>query len=279
VTQIAGKVAVITGAASGIGFGLARRLVDGGAAVVLADIEQSSLDEATRALSSDGADVLSVRTDVTVQNEVDVLAAAALEKFGAIHLVFANAGVSAGAGARTWEQKNDDWDWIFAVNVFGVVNTIRTFVPILLTQREGHVVVTASNSSILSLLGVPAYAASKHAVISLSESLQQDLTDIGSPVRVSVVLPGPVKTQLADAERNRQPRFGEGNNRPQEVIAAATEKLASYGDEPVDHADLVISGLEEDRFYILSRPNDIEKARNRFDGIVAGRLAPPSSAV
>jgi NAD(P)-dependent dehydrogenase (short-subunit alcohol dehydrogenase family) len=272
-------VAVVTGAASGIGFGLTQRLAAGGASVVLADIEESALKSATRTVGAHGAEVLGVRTDVSVPADMDALAEAAIERFGTVHIVCPNAGVSAGAGLRTWEVPSDDWEWIYAVNVFGVVNMVRSFVPILIGQGEGHVVVTASNSSVLTLLGVPAYASSKHAVISIAESLQQDLRDVGSPVQVSVLLPGPVKSQIANAERNRQSQFGQGHNRPTEVIALAAEKLCAAGDEPTDVGDLVVAALAENRFYIFSRPHDVAKAQHRFAGIVNGSLATPSNPV
>ena len=186
-----GKVAVITGAASGIGRALAQRCVQEGMKVVLADIEE-------------GATVLGVRTDVAQAAEVAALAQRTLESFGAVHLLFNNAGVA--AGGPLWEMSLQDWEWVLGVNLWGVVHGIRTFVPLLLQQgSEAHIVNTASIAGLVSTPGLGVYNVTKHSVVTLSETLYQELQQTGAPVHVSVLCPGWVNTRIHQAERNRPP--------------------------------------------------------------------------
>jgi short-subunit dehydrogenase len=184
-----------------------------------------------------------------------------------------NAGVV--MQGRTWELRDHDWQWIFAVNLGGVVNGIRVFVPLLLEQNEGHVLNTASNTAVLTLGGNAAYVASKHAVLSVSESLQQDLRAIGSSVRVSVVIPGPIRSNMAESFRHRPLRFGEGTTRSPDEVAANRARLEERGEDPRVLADRIATGMDEDRFYIFTHPHtDLQKARIRFEGIMSGSLPP-----
>src|SRR3954453_5941882 len=180
------SAAVVTGAGNGLGLGLARALAAREMSVVLADINEAALERAADLLRKDGADVLAVRTDVTKQASVDELAASIPRDFGQVEVVCLNAGVS--MRGETWSLSLDDWRWIYDVNVFGVVHGIRSFVPALINSGRGHVVITSSNTAITTLPALPAYVSSKHAVLSIGESLQQDLLLAGSAVRVSVVL-------------------------------------------------------------------------------------------
>ncbi|HLM64031.1 MAG TPA: SDR family NAD(P)-dependent oxidoreductase [Acidimicrobiales bacterium] len=203
--SLEGKVAVVTGGASGIGLGLARRFLADGALVTIADVEDAALGEAAAALSDEhgGDRVLAVRTDVRDPEAVEALAEATFERFGTAHVVCNNAGV--GVGGLTWTIPADRWRWIVEVNLLGVANGIRSFVPRLIEQGEGHVVNTASSAGILTGPGMSPYFATKHAVVALSESLYFDLqyVDGGDGVGVSVLCPEWVRTRIADSERNR----------------------------------------------------------------------------
>ncbi len=169
--------------------------------VVLADVEQEPLDAARDELDAAGADVLAVRTDVSDGDQVDALAAATLEHFGAVHLVCNNAGV--GGGGLSWEASREDWDWVLGVNLWGVIHGIRAFVPHLVAQDEGHVVNTASIAGFAYGPMMGPYNASKAAVVAISETLKAELAMQGSKVGVSVLCPGWVNTRIHESDRNR----------------------------------------------------------------------------
>jgi NAD(P)-dependent dehydrogenase (short-subunit alcohol dehydrogenase family) len=176
--RLDGKVAVVTGAASGIGCALARRFVEEDMRVVLADVEQAALEHAAAELTNVGASVLAVPTDVSDADAVDHLAARVVEHFGAVHVVCNNAGVG-GEHYPTWEAPLAYWEWLFGVNLWGVIHGLRSFLPLLLAQAEGHVVNT---SSIAGLVGIPyiaPYVATKHAILGMSEALFHELAMMG----------------------------------------------------------------------------------------------------
>src|SRR5215467_13893309 len=192
----AGKVAVVTGAASGIGLALARRFGRTGLNVVLADVEQHALQDAEQQIAGLGAKTLAVPTDVSDESAVSALAAAAVDRFGAVHVVCNNAGVA--SLADPWFGPLSAWEWLLGVNLWGVVHGIRAFLPVLAAQGEGHIVNTASVAGLIP--GVdPIYDATKHAVVAISENLYQAMKLAGLPVGVSVLCPGFVRTGLMDA--------------------------------------------------------------------------------
>jgi len=207
-----GKVAVVTGAASGIGRALAERCAQEGMKVVLADIEGQALLQASGDLAAQGAQTLAVPTDVSQAGEVETLARKAFEAYSAVHLLFNNAGV--GAGTTAWESTLADWEWVLGVNLWGVIHGLRAFVPRMLAQEtECHVVNTASVAGLLPGRGV--YGVSKHAVVALSEALSADLGQQRSKIGVSVLCPGYVNTRILDSSvRHRPPVTGEGEPGP-----------------------------------------------------------------
>ena len=196
------KVAVVTGAASGIGRALAGKSAQVGMKVVLADIEESALKQAEDELKASGAQVLAMRTDVSQAAEVERLAQKAFETYGAVHLLFNNAGVA--AGTTVWESSLTDWQWVLGVNLWGVIYGLHYFVPRMLAQdTEGHIVNTASAAGLISSQGLGIYKVSKHGVVTLSETLALELAARGARLKVSVLCPEWVNTRIIDAERNR----------------------------------------------------------------------------
>lgn len=269
-----GKVAVITGAASGIGRALAQRCVQEGMKVVLADIEEGALNATATALQAQGATVLGVRTDVAQAAEVAALAQRTLESFGAVHLLFNNAGVA--AGGPLWEMSLQDWEWVLGVNLWGVVHGIRTFVPLLLQQgSEAHIVNTASIAGLVSTPGLGVYNVTKHSVVTLSETLYQELQQTGAPVHVSVLCPGWVNTRIHQAERNRPPALrnqatGGAANPSADGIDQAMEEAIQNGLPPEEIATQVFAAIRERRFYILTHPPFQKLVQRRMAAILAG---------
>ena len=268
------RVAVVTGAASGIGFALATAFANEGMKVVLADIEQPRLDQACHTLTGQGAEVLAVRTDVSEQRSVEHLRDAALHRFGAIHVVCNNAGVSLRSRAPIWRASVADWQWMLGVNMWGVIHGVRTFVPVLLDQPEAHIVNTASIAGLIpAVLGI--YSVTKHAVVAISESLQQQLSATHANVGVSVLCPGWVRTRIGDAERNRPAHL---DNHVRETIApdleAARSALLASGTTPEMVAGCVVDAIRTERFYVLPHPEWMSVVRDRTDAI--GRGEPPT---
>lgn len=266
----AGKVAVVTGAASGIGLALATRFAQAGMRVVLADIESAPLESARAAIEAQGAEVISVRTDVMREQDVERLAAAAFDAWGKVHVLCNNAGVSGGAGADgVWNLPLEDWDWVLGVNFRGVLHGIRHFVPRMLEQGEaGHVVNTASVAGLVTgATGAP-YTVSKHGVVALSEILYKDLKTRNAKLSVSVLCPGWVDTSIIESERNRpddlKPMGPAGAPTPQmQMWREAVRGLLKAGFRPETIAGLVFDAVESDTFYIVPVQPDIEDALAR----------------
>jgi NAD(P)-dependent dehydrogenase (short-subunit alcohol dehydrogenase family) len=244
-----GRLAVITGAASGIGLALASRAAREGMRVVLADVEAKALETATESLRASGATVFPHQIDVRDEAEVEALANRVYNEFGAVHLLCNNAGVL-NRNKPTWEHSIADWQWVLGVNVWGVVHGIRAFVPRMLASgEEGHVVNTASMAGLVTGgIGTAVYDASKHAVLSLSESLFKDLAIAQNKVSASVLCPGAVNTNIFTAERNRPTDLSPGGAG---VPGAATE----FPDEsfpPEEMANQVFDAVRANRFYVLA---------------------------
>ncbi len=269
--ELRGKVAVITGAASGIGLGLAERAAREGMRVVMADIETPALAAAEAKVRALGAETLARVTDVRRQADLDALAEAAYARFGAVHLLCNNAGVLHHE-KPVWEFEQADWDWVFDVNVWGVVNGLRSFVPRMLAGgEEGHVVNTASMAGLVAgRIGNAIYDASKHAVLALSESLYRDLTVETAKVSASVLCPGGVATNIWTAERNRQSDYGEVTS-PEPIIRDPMRSSPGIL-QPSDMADAVFEAVRENRFYILASQVEIlEIVRMGHDRMWEGR--------
>jgi NADP-dependent 3-hydroxy acid dehydrogenase YdfG len=264
------RVAVVTGAASGLGLGLATGLAARGMRVVIADIDSEALTQAENQLAAGGAEVLAVPTDVTRSQAVATLAERTLERFGRVDVVCLNAGVS--LGGRAWKITLDDWRWIYDVNVFGVVHGIHYFVPTLISAGSGHVLITASNISVTTLPAMAPYVSSKHAVLAIAEALQQDLLAIGSDVGVSVSLPGTIRSGIFDAVRHRPPDY-RGAAISDEVLRTGRAFLEEYGADPhTMAAEILRQALDERRFCFFTDPADIPTVMARAEAIRDGRL-------
>ena len=244
-----GKVAVVTGGASGIGYALARRFASEGARVVIGDVEAEALDRAVSELRDSGADVEGVVTDVTDPAQMQALADAAVARFGGVHVFCNNAGV--GGGGLSWEMPLSTWEWVIGVNLWGVIHGVRTFVPLLMQQTEAHIVNTASVAGLVAAPFMGPYNASKHAVVAISETLHHELAMSAPQVKVSVLCPGWVNTKIADSARNR-PRHLQEGAAPDADAAALLRGFIEQGMPPGEVAAKVLDAMREERFWILT---------------------------
>jgi NAD(P)-dependent dehydrogenase (short-subunit alcohol dehydrogenase family) len=273
-----GRVAVVTGAASGIGLGLSERFAAEGMHVVMADVEEPALAKAAAGLAGAGASVLPVRTDVSDRAAVDALRDAALSAFGAVHVVCNNAGVG-GPHGPLWECPPGEWDWVLGVNLEGVMNGVRTFMPVLLEQHAAHLVNTSSIFGVFAGTLGP-YGVSKHAVAALSETLHFNLKSLGvTHVGVSVLCPGAVRTNFGTSARNRPAWAGPAvaRDETEEASAERFDQLSLLGASPAEVAAMVADGIRSRRFYILTSDNRNEAVLRRGQEIVAG--GPPEPPV
>ena len=277
--DVANKVAVITGAASGIGRGIAECFGAAGMKLVLADVEEEALRKSNEALRGAGFDTHPVVTDVSRAEQVRKLADEALKRFGAVHVLCNNAGIVVGNGA-VWQTSLDDWKWILDVNLMGVVHGVRTFVPIMLEQDvESHIVNTASVTGFIA--GYGAYGVTKSGVVSLSESLSFDLEQAGARTGVSVVCPGFVATNILDSARNRPAGLEDATPVQSDAADAAAfiRDQVEKGHRPTRVGELVLSAIREERFYVFTdsdwSPLIEDRMRIILDGRNPARLPPP----
>jgi NAD(P)-dependent dehydrogenase (short-subunit alcohol dehydrogenase family) len=272
------KVAVITGGASGFGREFANIGTRLGMKLVLADVQQDQLDKTKAELEAQGAQVLAMRCDVRKPEQVQALADATMEKFGAVHLVFNNAGV--GSGGLVWENSLADWEWVLGVNLWGVVHGVRTFTPLMLEcakkdpAYEGHIVNTASMAGLLNAPNMGIYNVSKHAVVSLSETLFHDLQLIKAPIGASVLCPYFVPTGISNSERSRPDdvKSDAGPTASQRAAQAVSEKAVSSGKvSAAQVAEFTFNAIAENRFYVYSHPNALGNVQTRMEDIILQR--------
>lgn len=271
--DFAGKVAVITGAASGFGREFARIGAGLGMKLALADIQPEALAAAVDELRGQGAQVIGETVDVSRGAEVERLAQRTLDAYGAVHLLFNNAGVA--SGGFVWENSVKDWEWVLGANLWGVIHGVRTFVPIMLAQAdECHVVNTASVAGLLSpqLMGV--YNVSKHGAVTLTETLYQDLRLAGARIGVSLLCPAFVPTGIAQSHRNRPASLRDDSAPTASMIAAqaASEKAVSSGRIGAGEvARMTFEAIRENRFYVITHPKILASVELRLQDVIAQR--------
>jgi NAD(P)-dependent dehydrogenase (short-subunit alcohol dehydrogenase family) len=278
--ELRGKVAVVTGAASGIGLAMSERLVDEGMKVVMADIEEPALGAAAAQLRDRGGDVLDVVTDVSRGEAVEALAERALAAYRVVHLVHNNAGVA--AGGPMWELSTRDWEWVLGVNLWGVIHGVRVFVPLIIEAGGGHVVNTASMAGVMSGPLSGPYNVSKHGVVTLSETLYKELQMLSHPIGVSVLCPGWVNTNIGDSDRNRPAELVSDRDPLADDIAEGRRAMMSAflqsGLSPAEVAGMVVEAVKADRFYVFTHPWQ-EMIESRMRDMIEGRnptpVAPP----
>ncbi|UVW27094.1 SDR family oxidoreductase [Massilia sp. H6] len=274
-----GKVAVITGAASGLGREFANMAAGLGMKLVLADVQAKQLEHATEELLATGTEVLSMVCDVSKGSHVQELADSAIARFGAVHLVFNNAGV--GAGGLIWENSEKDWEWVLGVNLWGVINGVRIFTRVMLecarrdADYQGHIVNTASMAGLLTPPVMGVYNVSKHAVVALTETLYHDLRLVDAPIGASVLCPFFVPTAIAQSHRNRPEELAsdERITASQATSQSMTERAVESGKVTAqDVARMAFDAIQDGQFYVYSHPQALASVGERFDAIVQGKL-------
>jgi len=279
-TDFTGKTAVLTGAASGFGLECARIAARRGMNVVLADVQSDALAVVETEIRALGARTLARRVDVARPDDVSALAQEVVQTFGAPHFVFNNAGV--GAGGLVWESSVADWQWVLGVNLWGVINGVHSFIPLMLeaARRDpawrGHMVNTASMAGLLTPPNMGVYNVSKHAVVALTETLYQDLRLVTDQIGASVLCPYFVPTGITDSKRNRPADLPEGElTASQRLGQAMSDKAVSSGKvTAAEVAHKVFEAIAQDQFYIFSHPNGSDNVQSRLDAIVQRRNPP-----
>ncbi|MES2511484.1 MAG: SDR family oxidoreductase [Pseudomonadota bacterium] len=277
ITDFKGKTAVLTGAGSGFGLECARIGAKLGMNLVLVDVQQDALDAATKEMEAAGAQVLSFRLDVSSAEQMQAMGDAVFKRFGAPHLVFNNAGV--GSGGLIWENSLKDWEWVMGVNVMGVVHGVRIFTPMMLEAAkkdpawQGHIINTASMAGLLNPPNMGVYNVSKHAVVSLSETLYQDLSLVTDQVGASVLCPFFVATGIGMSHRNRPAELGaEKATKSQKIQQAMTGKAVDSGKvSAANVAQLVFDAVAKNQFYIYSHPKAIKSVQTRLEDVLQAR--------
>lgn len=272
------RVAVITGAASGFGREFARVGAQLGMRLVLADVQKEGLAETAAELEAQGAHVMTQICDVRKGEQVEALARATMTRFGAVHLVFNNAGV--GDGGLVWESTQADWEWVLGVNLWGVIHGVRAFTPLMLASAkqdpnyEGHIVNTASMAGLLTPPLMGAYNVSKHAVVALTETLHHDLTLVEAPIGVSLLCPYFVPTGISQSHRARpdELRTNNATTRSQRVAQASLEKAVASGKvSAADVARITFDAIRDNQFYVYSHPQALGNVQCRMDDIIKAR--------
>ena len=277
ITDFKNKTAVLTGAGSGFGLECARIGARMGMNLVLVDVQQDALDQAAAEIQASGAAVLALKVDVSKAAEMEALGRAVQERFGAPHLVFNNAGV--GAGGLIWENTTQDWDWVIGVNLMGVAQGIRIFTPMMLEAASkdptyrGHIVNTASMAGLLNAPNMGIYGASKHAVVSMSETLYQDLSLVTQQVGASVLCPFFVPTGITQSQRNRPATMAAAKpTRSQLIGQAMSDKAVGSGKvTAAEVAQKVFDAVAANQFYIYSHPKAIASVQTRMEDIMLAR--------
>ena len=280
ISDFKGKTAVLTGAGSGFGLECARIGATLGMNLVLVDVQQDALNQAQAEMEAAGAQVLARKVDVSSAEQMEALAADVVQRFGAPHFVFNNAGV--GSGGLVWENSVKDWEWVLGVNLWGVIHGVRLFTPLMLAAAkadpayQGHIVNTASMAGLLTPPNMGIYNVSKHAVVSLTETLYQDLKLVSDQISASVLCPYFVPTGISQSHRNKPAELADEKPTQSQLIGQAmSDKAVGSGKiTAAQVAEMVFHAMRHDQFYIYSHPKALGNAQSRFDAIVAGSNPP-----
>ncbi len=268
--ELSGRTAVVTGAASGIGRATARALAEQGMRVMLADLEFEALSLAESELAEAGHDVASMRTDVSIWDDVEKLANKTIERFGAVHVIHNNAGVMLAGPIES--HRLADWEWVLGVNLWGVIHGVRAFLPLIRQAGEGHVINTASTSGLHAQAMTAPYNVSKFGVVGLSETLQRELALEGIPIGASVLCPGATDTQIVDSDRNRptgEAKVPEADAKGRAFKDFARRVLSEEGLAPEAVAEMIVSAIRESRFWIVTHPAWLEVMKNRVEAMAS----------
>jgi len=280
ISNFKGKTAVLTGAGSGFGLECARLGAKLGMNLVLVDVQQDALDKAEAEMTAQGVQVLARKVDVSNADDMQALADAVKARFGAPHFVFNNAGV--GSGGLVWENTLADWQWVMGVNVWGVIHGVRLFTPMMLDAAkadpsyQGHIVNTASMAGLLTPPNMGVYNVTKHAVVSLTETLYQDLSLVTEQISASVLCPYFVPTGINSSERNRPANMADEKPTKSQLIGQAmTDKAVGSGKvSAADVAQKVFDAVGAGQFYIYSHPHALGNVQSRMEAIVMGKNPP-----
>jgi NAD(P)-dependent dehydrogenase (short-subunit alcohol dehydrogenase family) len=279
--EFKGKVAVVTGAASGIGYALAEKCLAEGMHVVMADIEAAALESAAEKLSAGGNNtILKVQADVSIAAEIEKIKHKTLEEFGAVHLLFNNAGV--GGGGNSWQSTKKDWDWVLGVNLWSVIYGVQSFVPQMIKQdTECHVVNTASVAGLLGGSTNACYSVTKHGVVAFTENFYADLKTEGTKIGTSVLCPGFVNTNIFDSGRNRPEHLGNDIEPAPQSTEDQTriemfKEILKHGLQPAQIADIVFEGIRNNQLYILTHEQFADLITQRAHNITHG-INPPET--
>jgi len=279
-----GKVAVITGAASGIGRGLTEKCLAEGMHVVMADIEEDVLNKAAEELRADGKNnILTVKTDVSVLEEIEQLAQKAIDHFGAVNVLFNNAGV--GGGGNAWESSQKDWEWVIGVNLWSVIHGLRVFVPHMIEQGDDcHIVNTASVAGLIGGSTNASYSVTKHGVVALTENLYRDLRSQSLHIGASVLCPGFINTNILNSDRNRPSRLSDAEEaaaptQEQQKMRGLMVDFLRQGMQPGELADIVFEGIRSERLYILTHDDFNDIILSRAQNITSGTNPPVTNFV
>lgn len=278
--EFAGRVAVVTGAGSGMGKAFARRFAAEGMKIVAADVQQDALDGTVQELTADGHEAIGVLTDVSDRAAVDRLAQAAAERFGPVHLLCNNAGVEGYLDGAIWEATDKDWAWTVDVNFWSVVHGIRAFVPAMLEHGQpAHVVNTCSMTAVIAAGNM--YGITKHAVLALSEVLAADLRAREAPIGVTALCPGTIATNLFRGSRNRPEALRNEVETPGARAGAALRDemhaVLSAGMPPAVVADRLVQGIRDNAFYLLTDHDWDDQVKARHRAIEAGAVGEPAT--
>lgn len=269
--DVAGKTAVVTGAASGIGRGMARCFAAQGMKLVLADIEQAPLQEVVAELEADGAEAIGVKTDVSKLEQVEALAQAAVDRFDAVHVLCNNAGV--GVADPVGSTSMEDWRWTLDIDLWGPINGVHVFLPLIEAQGEGHINSTASMAGLYSSASLGAYNVAKHGVVALMTSLERDLRLANSGVRASVLCPGPINTNIVDSERNRSAESAAehvGTDAGKKFWDMLTSTLAE-GMNPDEVGPMVLDAIVNETFWVLTHPEMANIVSKQVDHMLSDK--------